>query len=505
MNKRGQTTLWIVLALTLVVATLIWLLVSRGIAKPIQNIAGTINTSAQDLDLTIAVPVESRDEIGLMAAEFNKMMEVLRKSFQLVNTSSQDVAKYSGNVNQRATANQQRAEIQSEQMQKMLKTVDDMRATARDVADKAEAQSEAANSSNEKIEGLVQTMETIAEATAVQEAEASTAIERVQAMGDTGAQVVQIAQQQGAQVVEVTEGVDNMAQTTQELGKVTANAMELAQNALKAANEGTESVSSTVEGMHAISESSEQISEIITVITDITEQTNLLSLNAAIEAARAGVHGKGFAVVADEVGKLAQRSSEAAKEITKLIKDSSSQVAEGTRLSDLSRIALEQIVAGSNDSLQATREIAQATEAILSDINNIGNMMTELNKLASEIEGLAGQQGERRATSQAALNSLMEKSNAISTLIQDANLGLGEIGKQMEIVVSQSSSTKELTDMQAERSLTLVEITSESAEAALQTKEGAETVVSITDRLQNLSQVLTQQVAQFKVEEESNS
>jgi methyl-accepting chemotaxis protein len=503
MNKRNQTTLWIILAITLVVATLIWLLVSRGIANPIRNIAGSINTSAQNLDLTVVVPVESSDEVGTMASEFNKMMEVLRKSFQMVNRSSQDVAKYSSNVNQRATANQKRSETQAEQMQNMLQTVDDMRTTAKDVASKAEAQSEAATSSSEKIEDLVQTMKTIADATSAQETEASTAIERVQAMGDTGAQVVQIAQKQGTQVVAVTQDVDSMAKTTQELGKITANAMELAQNALKAANEGTESVSSTVKGMQAISESSEQISEIINVITDITEQTNLLSLNAAIEAARAGVHGKGFAVVADEVGKLAQRSSDAAKEITKLIKDSSSQVAEGTRLSDLSRQALEQIVAGSNDSLQATQEIGRATETIVADINNINSMMKELNKLAGEIEGLAGQQGERRATSQAALNSLMEKSNAITTLIQNANIGLGEIGKQMEIVVAQSTATKDLTDMQAQRSLKLVEITSESAEAALQTKEGAGTVVTITDRLQKLSQVLTQQVAQFKVESNS--
>ncbi|MCK5914636.1 MAG: Cache 3/Cache 2 fusion domain-containing protein, partial [Deltaproteobacteria bacterium] len=503
MNKRNQTNLWIVLAVTVLLATIIWLLVSRGIANPIRSIAQSINTSAQDLDLTVVVPVESSDEVGVMAAEFNKMMDVLKKSFQMVNTSSQDVANYSGNVNQRATANQKRSETQMEQMQTMLHTVDEMRDTAREVASKAESQSEIAKSSSAKTADLMQTMKTISDATSSQEAEALTAIERVQAMGDTGSQVVQIAQKQGTQVISVTKDVDSMAQTTQELGEITSNAMELAQNALKAANEGTESVISTVKGMQAISESSDQISEIITVITDITEQTNLLSLNAAIEAARAGVHGKGFAVVADEVGKLAQRSSEAAKEITKLIKDSTSQVAEGTRLSDISRLALEQIVAGSNSSLQATQEIGQATETIISDINKINNMMNELNKLASEIEGLAGQQGERRATSQTALNSLMEKSNAISSLIQNANVGLGEISKQMGIVVTESVSTKDLTDMQAQRTLKLVEITTASTEAAKQTKEGAETVVTITDRLQKLSQVLTQQVSKFKVESNS--
>jgi methyl-accepting chemotaxis protein len=503
LSKQNQTFFWIIIGIASVIGSLIWLWVSRGIANPIRSIASSINTSAQDHDLTVVVPVTSQDELGLMAGEFNRMMKVLNEAFRMVNKSSQNVAKYSSNVNQRASANQQRAENQAAQMQKVQQTVEDMRSTAQEVAGLAESQSAAATTSSSKIEHLVESMQTITKASDSQQEEVSTATERVQAMGDTGAQVVKTAQKQGEQVVAVTQAVTNMDQIAKELGSTTTRAMELANNALKAANEGTESVASTVEGMHAIAQSSEQISEIITVITDITEQTNLLSLNAAIEAARAGVHGKGFAVVADEVGKLAQRSSDAAKEITKLIKDSSAQVAEGTRLSDRSRLALEEIVAGSNNSLQATREIGQSTEKIVVGINDVNTMMEELNTLAREIGEMASQQGERRATSQAALASLMEKSTAISTLIQSANSGLSEIGQQMEEIVGRSASSKELTDLQAQRSLDLVEITTESTKSALETKEGAETVVSITNQLQKMSQVLTQQAAQFKLESDS--
>ena len=503
LSKQNQTFFWIILGAASAIGTLIWLLVSRGIANPIRSIASSINTSAQDHDLTVVVPVTSQDELGLMAGEFNRMMKVLNEAFRMVNKSSQNVAKYSSNVNQRASANQQRAENQAAQMQKVQQTVENMRSTAQEVASLAESQSQAANTSSSKIEHLVETMQTITEASDSQQEEVSTATERVQAMGDTGAQVVKTAQKQGEQVVAVTQAVTNMDQIAKELGSTTTKAMELANNALKAANEGTESVASTVEGMHAIAQSSEQISEIITVITDITEQTNLLSLNAAIEAARAGVHGKGFAVVADEVGKLAQRSSDAAKEITKLIKDSSAQVAEGTRLSDRSRLALEEIVAGSNNSLQATREIGQATEKIVVGINDVNIMMEELNTLAREIGEMAGQQGGRRATSQTALANLMEKSTAISSLIQSANLGLRDIGQQMEEIVKRSSSSKEMTDLQAQRSLDLVEITTESTKSALETKEGAETVVSITNQLQKMSQVLTQQADQFKLESDA--
>ena len=84
----------------------------------------------------------------------------------------------------------------------------------------------------------------------------------------------------------------------------------------------------------------------IQVISEIASQTNLLALNAAIEAARAGEHGMGFAVVADEVRKLAERSNQAAGEITSLIKESSNRVQEGAQLSDETGESLKEIVQG---------------------------------------------------------------------------------------------------------------------------------------------------------------
>ncbi len=113
--------------------------------------------------------------------------------------------------------------------------------------------------------------------------------------------------------------------------------------------------------MELIRASSQQISEIIQVISEIASQTNLLALNAAIEAARAGEHGMGFAVVADEVRKLAERSNEAAREISTLIKESTQRVAEGVQLSDETGNALKQIVAGVETTAAKIAEIASAT------------------------------------------------------------------------------------------------------------------------------------------------
>ena len=113
--------------------------------------------------------------------------------------------------------------------------------------------------------------------------------------------------------------LEEMNANIQQVKQSTLRAEELAARSQEAGQQGLMAVKDTGRAMEAIEESSSKVNRIITVITDIARQTNLLSLNAAIEAAKAGAMGKGFAVVAEEVRKLAERSGTAAKEITALI------------------------------------------------------------------------------------------------------------------------------------------------------------------------------------------
>ena len=412
------------------------------------------------------------------------IIRTMTNFFNSITQGMEDVAR-------RASANMERAQDETRQIEEVQKTVVEMGGTAGEVRQTSFAQKEAAELSARNMDHLVNSMSEVENASKEQGEQVALATERVIAMGETGALVVATAGKQGEAVAKVTAAVDEFARAVEEMTTVAVRSTDYGKQVLQAADEGRASVNATVEGMRAIAESSDQISEIISVITEIAEQTNLLALNAAIEAARAGAHGKGFAVVADEVGKLAQRSSEAAKEITQLIKDSAARVTEGTNLTDQSAMALLKIAEGGEVNMRAIEEISGTATLLAKGTSNIHNMMQELNALAQEIATHAGQQRERREAAQKALATVEKNAERIADLVSEVQRGATSVDEEMKGIVRRTEQIEDMTSNQATRSKRLTEITDESLKGARQTTEGAGQVVNITENLAKLAQILT--------------
>lgn len=256
----------------------------------------------------------------------------------------------------------------------------------------------------------------------------------------TAEQIFKGTENQNMQVTQVASAIEEMSATVIEVASNTSQAAEFAKKATDMAIKGGDIVSRTVHGMQSIAKSveesantieelgrnSDQIGEIITVINDIADQTNLLALNAAIEAARAGEHGKGFAVVADEVRKLAERTTKATKEIREKIE----------LIQDRTAGAVESMNSGRKD---VDAGVGFATEAgvsltnIVEIVKNVSNM---INQIAAAEEQQSAAAGEISSNMESIANVSKEASGSVKDTSNAAN-ELSKIASELQAMTSQ--------------------------------------------------------------------
>lgn len=426
-----------------VVAILLSLLINRKIVRPLGLIMKeTERIAAGDLKVSLD-NFKTKDEIGAMAKAVNNMVDNLRQMINQINSTSQSVAMASDQLSSNSE--------------------------------------EAARATMHVTEAIQQ----VAKGSTEQAGEVTDAVQIVNQVAQAIEQIAAGAQDQNRNVVETTnmvndmvtkidamvEGMDTVRKISEQNGNVAVDGGSAVTRTINGMLQVKDAVFETSQKINELGEQSQKIGEIIQVIDDIAEQTNLLALNAAIEAARAGEHGKGFAVVADEVRKLAERSGKATKEIAQLITD----IQKGTEL------AVESMEVGTKEVEEGVTIAQGAGESLNEIVNGVKIAEENVNKIMNLINEVLS--SSRQAAT--AVNSVAAITEENTAATEQMSASTEQVTGSMQNIAAVSeenaSSAEEVSASTEELTASIQEMSNSSGQLA-----------KMAEQLQNL-------VAQFKV------
>ncbi len=438
--KNRTIVIFLLLSIMMIILILVARSIIKSIKNPISKLIGIVNnvasvneelqnaavsisrgeTSAVLSSKAIEVDINTKDEIGELATSVKRIVlsqEELRSSFSglitsikglLNETSSLTESAINGNLERRGDASRFSGEF-SVIVTGFNQTIETIVKNVREYEDVVEriGKGDLTARMEGEYKGNFKTLQTRADELRVSlmqlisriKGAVGSAVNAAAEISSAAEEMATNASEQSAQTGEVAAAIEQMTSTILE---TTRNAATAADNAKKSggiASEGAKVVEGTILGIEKISivvknasdivkrlgSSSNQIGEIIQVIDDIADQTNLLALNAAIEAARAGEQGRGFAVVADEVRKLAERTTKATKEITVMIKQIQVDTKDAVVSIEEGEKEVQNGIDLSERSKNSLKEIIEASLKVVDDINQVASASEEQSSTSEEI------------------------------------------------------------------------------------------------------------------------
>jgi methyl-accepting chemotaxis protein len=378
-----RSLILIVSAVALVLALFVYLLFSRSITKPLARGVAFAQVVAGG-DFTQNLDIHQKDEIGVLANALNAMSAKLHDTVATIQESAEQVA------------------ASSEQIS----------ASAQSLAEGTQSQASTLEQTSASVEELT-------------------------------ASVGQVAQHAQGQAAAAEQGSATMARTQKSFDEISRNLIDisdLARSSVDKSTEGYQAVETVMEAIELIAEGSEKITGIVNVISDIADQTNLLALNAAIEAARAGEHGRGFAVVADEVSKLADRSSSSTKEIAGLIKESVANVTRGVDIARRSQSSMEQIRGSSQKMEQTITGLSQLMSGQVAAVKELAAALENVTEMSRSISAATGEQTTNARQVSTAVENVNELTQAAASAAEQMSAStehLSGMAQQLQTLMGQ--------------------------------------------------------------------